>query len=370
MSVVSRLVAPKVVALKTTFKSPVRGVVISRNAAAHRPVRHFTLATVIGLTLLTSGSLIADGWDPRSLASTRGSISNTRHNLTFSYSAVALSEMQLRMNIYSGVCVYCHTPHGSNSQINAPLWNRTINLGNYTIYDKPTTLMQPIGQPGPNSLTCLSCHDGTISPDAILNMPGSGRYATKAEETGWNPSFLDRWVAEFGGVGPSITGAAGHKRLRRDDLSAASCMACHSPAETVGAPDFTIFGIETDLRDDHPIGVLFPTLFGPGIDFNEPTVKIPGKMDFFDLNGNNHADPNEVRLYDTGEGSEVECASCHDPHGVPSAGAGSRFNPSFLRVNNGIGAGMNYDGNTPTTAGVTGITSDGASALCQTCHSK
>jgi cytochrome c553 len=80
--------------------------------------------------------------------------------------------------------------------------------------------------------------------------------------------------------------------------------------------------------------------------------------------------PIPTRCVCSGEGSEVECASCHDSHGVPSAGAGSRFNPSFLRVNNGIGEGMNYDGNTPTTAGISGIVSDGASALCQTCHAK
>ena len=45
-------------------------------------------------------------------------------------------------------------------------------------------------------------------------------------------------------------------------------------------------------------------------------------------------DPDEVRFYDTGDGFEVECASCHDPHGVPSDGAGSTFNPAFLRVAN------------------------------------
>ena len=39
-------------------------------------------------------------------------------------------------------------------------------------------------------------------------------------------------------------------------------------------------------------------------------------------------------INDTGDGFEVECASCHDPHGVPSDGAGSTFNPAFLRVAN------------------------------------
>ena len=122
--------------------------------------------------------------------------------------------------------------------------------------------------------------------------------------------------------------------------------------------------IGTDLRNDHPVGVLFPDVFTPVTDFNEPNVKLPGEMAFFDTNGNNRADPDEVRLYDSGEGYEVECASCHDPHGVPSGGSGTntRFSPSFLRVNNGIGS-INHDGNA-------GIVSNGPSALCLTCHTK
>ena len=51
------------------------------------------------------------------------------------------------------------------------------------------------------------------------------------------------------------------------------------------------------------------------------------------------ADSNEIRLYNSGEGYEVECATCHDPHGVPSGGPGSIFNPTFLRVSN-VGSGV------------------------------
>jgi predicted CXXCH cytochrome family protein len=125
------------------------------------------------------------------------------------------------------------------------------------------------------------------------------------------------------------------------------CLACHSSGAGVvgaGATDFSIFAIGTDLRNDHPVGVRFPAA-GPGVDFNTPAATRTG-MRWFDSNGNSFPDTREVRLYDTGEGFEVECASCHDPHGVPSGGAGSSFNPSFLRVAN------------------TG------SALCLTCHTK
>lgn len=103
--------------------------------------------------------------------------------------------------------------------------------------------------------------------------------------------------------------------------------------------------IGTDLTNDHPVGIRYPTTFGAGVDFNPPTVT-SGNIAFFDSDGNGRADPKNVRLYNTGDGYEVECASCHDPHGVPSTGPGSAFNPSFLRVANNN------------------------SLLCQTCQNK
>ena len=53
-----------------------------------------------------------------------------------------------------------------------------------------------------------------------------------------------------------------------------------------------------------------------------------------------------ANAFESGDGFEVECGSCHDPHGVPSGGNGSAFLPTFLRV---------------TNAG---------SAVCLTCHNK
>ncbi len=308
---------------------------------------------------------IADGWDPTTQASNIGSIANTRHNLTMSYST-AQAIMDAARNDYVEICVYCHTPHGANSTakaVGAPLWNRTINQTDYIIFDKPRTLNQPIGQPGPNSLTCLSCHDGTISTDSIINMPGSGRY-NKAQETAMNIGFLDQWALD-GNAGPQ----GNHWGLSGNMTG---CMVCHNTlpdgTSPIG-PDFEVFKIGTDLRNDHPIGILFPQTFGPGIDFNQPNLNYTspngGKMQVFDTNGNNYPDKDEPRAYDTGEGPEVECASCHDPHGVPSGGQAdpnSKFSPSFLRVNNGVA-----DNGTPGTAG---IISNSGSALCLTCHLK
>ena len=202
----------------------------------------------------------------------------------------------------------------------------------YQTYDLLATpsITQPITAPGVASLTCLSCHDGTTAVDSVINMPGSGRYSA-AQETAENTSFLNtEWNNRRG---PDATV---HARL-----NATECLACHSSGAGVvgaGATDFTVFAIGTDLRNDHPVGIRFPTTAGAGTDFKDPQRK-EARLAYFDNNGSARADPGEIRLYNSGEGYEVECASCHDPHGVPSGGAGSVFNPTFLRVSN-VGSGV------------------------------
>ena len=270
-----------------------------------------------------------------------GSVGNTRHNLTqrqASGGGPAGATMDSYRNDYLEVCVYCHTPHGANRTVAAPLWNRTMKTTTYQTYDllNTTSLTQTVTQPGINSLTCLSCHDGQTAVDSIINMPGSGRYLA-TQETTENTAFLNSWNNSRG------PDASEHARL-----SGTECLACHSPGVGIfraGATDFTAFAIGTDLRNDHPVGIRYPSTAGAGSDFKDPPRK-EALLAYFDNNGNSRADPNEIRLYNSGDGYEVECASCHDPHGVPSAGAGSVFNPTFLRV---------------TNAG---------SAVCLTCHSK
>lgn len=275
--------------------------------------------------------------------SNRGSIANTRHNMTQRQASGGPSgvNMDPYRNDYGEVCVYCHTPHGANANVTLPLWNRTIKATTYTTYAAlgTTTLSQAVTQPGPSSLACLSCHDGQVAVDSIINMPGAGGY-NPAQAGSQNNGFLNAWNNASG------TDATVHVGLNPNEGD--GCLACHSSGAGVvlgaGATDFRVFVIGTDLRNDHPVGVRFPATpadFG----FSPPNGAV-STVRFFDRDGDGRLDTNEVRLYDSGEGFSVECASCHDPHGVPSAGTGSTFNPSFLRVSNA------------------------ASALCLTCHVK
>ena len=260
-------------------------------------------------------------------------ILNTSHNLTQS-TINNPAVMDTFRNDYEEVCVYCHTPHGAATGLQVPLWNRTQTTATYTTYDQldTTSLSGTVTAPGPNSLSCLSCHDGTIAVDSIINMPGSGRYDAN-QEFNENEAFLDSWTGN---------GSQNHQ-----GLSDGECLACHSVgiADALNTVPFNIYAIGTDLRNDHPIGIDFPdTVANP--DFKPFSATIPGKLAFYDGNADGRADKDEIRLYETGDGFEVECASCHDPHGVPSAGPGSLHQPSFLRVSNT------------------------QSALCQTCHNK
>ena len=281
-------------------------------------------------------------------ANNRDGIANTRHNLSIDYIDNDATIMDLARNDYDRICVYCHTPHGANTSTNdniyqAPLWNRT-HLGNtYTTFTDSTVGKelgsgQPATQPGVSSLTCLSCHDGTLAIDSIINMPGSGMYDV-GQENSQNNTFLDTWDNPNSSFGTAHTTLAGC----RD-----SCHSANAALPGTGAPDFGAFVIGTDLTNDHPIGIHLPDqaeLYG----FNKPTA-IDGNKWFYDLDSDGHADRNEIRLYDTGElpalpltgdegdndAFEVECASCHDPHGVPIAGPGNGGDlaRTFLRIEN------------------------------------
>lgn len=340
-----------------------------------------------GLALVVVAVAYADGWDPASQAPNVitetpdalgvGGIVNTRHNLTMAYNGQAWRMDDFRNN-YVEVCVYCHTPHGANRTTSAPLWNRTVVPREYQLYQPTSDLELAQSQPGPNSLTCLSCHDGFTAIDSVINMPtqSTGAYAgyKATQETGVDASWLEAWSGAGGGHVGLSTGSGG---------GASPCVACHNaPAPTLNAPDFGVFVIGGDydpaaqfqtpadyLADDHPIGVVYPEgddLVRGG--YNEPTVK-QARIAFFDRDGDGHADPDEVRLYNSGEGYEVECASCHDPHGVRVKPGSDRIIPSFLRVGrltSDITNGDLLEGNSEPTS----ISGNAASELCLTCHVK
>ena len=71
----------------------------------------------------------------------------------------------------NGSCQYCHAPHlwASDATLTgvAPLWNRAAPTSTFSPYTS-TTLRGSIVV-GPNSLTCLTCHDGITALGTLLN---------------------------------------------------------------------------------------------------------------------------------------------------------------------------------------------------------
>jgi len=177
-------------------------------------------------------------------------VTNTKHNLSVS-SGGSDPTSGNALEDYGEICVYCHTPHGG--QVEAPLWNRNFSTATYQMYASATLDMAADGQPTGISQACLSCHDGTIGLDVIVNSPN-------VFESG-------------GGVIPPTTPGTNTMPVGNKNLG-------------------------SDLRNDHPISITYDNVADPA--FNSSiAIKAAGLRLF--------TDP-------TGGGEKVQCASCHNPH--------------------------------------------------------
>jgi predicted CXXCH cytochrome family protein len=107
---------------------------------------------------------------------------------TVGHAEISGSKHDFSTEDWSGnrICEPCHTPHNATAA-DAPLWNHSISVATYTLYDSqwlgggyPYAL--PPVQPEAGSITrlCLSCHDGTVSMDAFGGLPGSTKMEGRA----------------------------------------------------------------------------------------------------------------------------------------------------------------------------------------------
>ncbi len=173
------------------------------------------------------------------------------------------------------VCGFCHIPHGGDITFDGvPLWARNLALnaagGVYQVYGGlgaaagVTLNTTPVAQPGPNSLTCLSCHDGTVGLGVTY-------------KNGWANTEIGIDQAGGGFVGNGFSANA-------LDYAGYNNMSSYNPA---------IGGLSgTDLRNDHPVGIEY----------------IVGRAGLV-------AAPAWAKLYNYGLiVNQMECASCHEPH--------------------------------------------------------
>lgn len=208
-------------------------------------------------------------------ASAQENIVATKHNLSASGTG------SIKTLDTDRVCVFCHSPHTEAGAVEAPLWNRSLSVAAYTMYASPTIQMTIAPGPEGVSQACLSCHDGTVAFDSLVNQPGSGGFTPG----GASPTPALVWAGGISSMPAGVT------------------------------------QVGPDLSATHPISVTYDpsvdTQFTPILTIQDPA--------------------SGVKLFGASQ-TQVECASCHNPHEATL--------PTFLRKDNA------------------------ASALCTTCHVK
>ena len=210
-------------------------------------------ALIWGLTLLLLLSA--------TFAFARGpaNVSNTIHNLSAtSPSFVYLTDEQ-------EVCIFCHTPHGGG--LTGPLWNKADPAPSSVFYRSTTisATVNAVSAINPESLLCLSCHDGSVSVNHLLN---------------YGQTYPIRTIAT-GDTNTEIVGTAGiNMRIGG------------SPGDEGGTGQ---------LGDDHPISFSYDDVL---VDYT--TASRVGLHSVID------AETAGVQFF--GGNNRVECSSCHDPH--------------------------------------------------------
>lgn len=187
------------------------------------------------------------------------------------------------------ICVFCHTPHGSDNTAAVPLWNRVLaDPTTFTLYDVnfSNTIDSTVDLTGSVSLACLSCHDGSQAIDTLINAPGSGGYNSAGATQGWT----------------GLTGVSG------------------------------ITDLGTDLSNDHPVGIKYAGAGGNGLTAVDDTFVAASNVLYdatkgwwVETGGNTTRNSTDLVLYSRSGSPYVECGSCHDPHTV---------NSTFLRISN------------------------------------
>jgi predicted CXXCH cytochrome family protein len=179
-------------------------------------------------------------------------------------------------------CVFCHVPHGGNTSI--PLWNRTpVSGAGYQLYSSTTTssVATVAGVTYGVSGACMSCHDGSIAVDVLLNLNGTPR-----------PTGFITFTRQ--GTAKATYSSSG--------TGASNVMSSGPP--TLGA----------DLRNDHPVAITYELARA-----QTPSEFVTQTL----VSGTNRIQvgaSNPLPLFappgstGTTANATVECASCHNAH--------------------------------------------------------
>lgn len=203
------------------------------------------------------------------------------------------------------VCIFCHTPHGGD--LTVPLWNRDLSylnvglgLGDGFTHYTSTTLSAFASDVSNatrivnvESLLCMSCHDGTVAMNSIIN--NSNRTGAAPNDP---PLMFD---ASFGfGTSPVIG----------------------DPDGTLDVPPITL---GKNLTDDHPISFSYYSAWADPANTSKlrtPAQAVTSGMRFFGAG-------------DVAGGRRVECSTCHDPHVNYTLTGNTAYTPFLITPNGG-----------------------------------
>lgn len=257
-------------------------------------------------------------------------VSASVHNFSMSAAAVSLPHAS---NNETQVCIFCHTPHNADVANERPLWNRQDPTTMWVFYNSAT--LEAASRPNavstvkPASLMCLSCHDGSIGVNRVINESNT----TVSTAAGGTLGDIE--------IGNSIDPVPAQAIMQGDGFFFPTI-----PGLRIGAAtdSVDVFNDTGKLYDDHPISFSYSAAQGDDLQLHPiGDAKLAGLV-FYPRNGT---------------ADHLECGTCHDPHvaydpdGDPLSTLKTLANPAanpnyapFLRISN------------------TG------SAMCLTCHNK
>ena len=353
------------------------------------------LAVLVIPVLLSLGSSHAETIANYPGGAAANGIGGSRHNL-------GTASPFAKTNGTTEICVFCHTPHHTNTANNLkPLWNRVTQAPiTYTAYGTTiggTTIANI--DIGSTTLACLSCHDGITTLDNIINAPG------KDLNTGFSDAGMPNKVGEcvnmiydcnnaMWAIGGGYIAHGMIKRCLELDEDGNEIRTEYLPGTNDPIvwyhPDSTkssscsigpwiIAGgggldLGTDLSNDHPVSVVYdPNNRGlrpietpiASIDLMSDLAASAGEAYGGNLAQNRWAvngfiDSGSARISDLLRDGKVECSSCHDPH---------FSNKSFDEIE-GKGGYEGLPENRMDGLFLRRVGGNTGSGICRTCHNK
>ena len=218
-------------------------------------------------------------------------ISNTKHNLTSTGPGITkFSDPSADM------CKFCHLVHDANTS-QGTLWARPAPTG--PAYSTPnrtsdgTLLPASNATIGAGSQKCLSCHDGSIAMNVVVNSLGQTQVVANTLVAGGNTTPV--------GAGVALRG----------------------------------FTYMASLNGQHPVGIPFAGQTGSAAvaaEYGTASVAGCNGTPVCVAGATTPAAGAYIKLFGAAGAYSVECGSCHEPH---TENVGNNY-PFFLRVSGTI----------------------------------